>query len=257
MGAHQLRSEINQYVFSPGLVSHRRLDSWEMNPKTASEDPSGNGVLYTAIYFLTLKKLGALTEEDLARFRATIRQCYKPGTIGLVMRSPRKPDQEGPDDYVGASAVDKYIAQEILTYGVKYPPLLLGFIPIPYVFNTEQERKFTFKAWLGRQVQLIAHWKTCAGRGAGLFSSVWWAVVMWLGTFKDERDNDGWMLSWLLSENTPRCKIFKWDLGEWFFCRWARNYWRVKAQEKFGDRVQGMAARCLEPGHPIGKYFVF
>lgn len=247
MGAYELRKEINQYVFNPGLVSHRRLDSWEMNPKTASDDPTGNGVLYTAIYFMTLGKLGDLREEDKWRFRETVRQCYKNGSYGLIMRSPRKPDQEGPDDYVAASAVDRAIALDILSYGKNYPAKVLKFIPIPYVFNTEQERVFTFKAWLGRQVQLIAHWRTCAGLRAGFFSSAWWSVVLFIGAFKDKRDNDGWMLSWILAENCP----------DWFFCRWARNFWRTKAQDVFGAEVQGMAARCLEPGHPIGRHFVF
>jgi hypothetical protein len=247
MSLHPIREEIKQYLFSPGLICHRKVNPNEQNPTTASEDPTGNGVLYTALYYVTLAKLGVLTDEDKWRFREVIRQCYSPGNTGLIQRSPRKPDQEGPDDYVGAVAVDKLVAIDVLSYGQNNKAKLFKFISIPYVYNTEHPGIYRLKAHLGRQAQLIAHFKACAGSPAGFVTTIWWAIVITIGAFKDKTDNDGWLLSWLLTENCP----------DHFLCKWAKNFWRIKARETFGDQVQGIAARCLDSDHPIGKYFVF
>ena len=82
-----LRDEIVPYTGSDGLV-------W-----SSLNGPGGNGVLYTAEYYVMLNRLAELEEQDHANWDKVMVPCTI--TPGLIQRSSTDFEQEGPDDYVG------------------------------------------------------------------------------------------------------------------------------------------------------------
>ena len=199
--------------------------------------PSGNGLRYTSEYYLTLKRLNLLTEEDQFEFKRLIASCeVRPG---LLERHPVawKGSQQGPDDYIAVAHASKeiapQIARRILSYG-----LTTG-----WVYNNVNPGKFTFKAWLGRQPQFVCHLFWCGGLEPGLIEKLWWSVTIIHASFKPKSDQDGWLLSWHLVNAAPDKGLIG-VVKKWWYHRLGK--YQLK---------RSFAAYFNNPDHVLARYF--
>lgn len=102
---------LKNYLDSDGLVSIDR------NPSKWS---TGNGLLYTGLFYTILALRGELDESDRKRFSKAVSACeVRPG---LYNRNPNRPDFEAHDDYVGvvcgAFFTGTRFARDVLEYGL-------------------------------------------------------------------------------------------------------------------------------------------
>lgn len=188
-----LREEIARrgFIDGDGLITPRPCLALEHNV-------SGNGLLYTAEYLIWMiyaKEYQPVI--DRAYWFSVAGECLV--EPGLLKRSPTHPDQQGPDDYIGAAAASYFIdqgllAKTILEYGRTHPARWKG-LPVHYVYNNVKPGEFSSSAWLGRQPALIAHLQFCAGETPALWRQLAWAAAILMA--KPESQDD-WVLSSLL-----------------------------------------------------------
>lgn len=241
-----LREELEPYMFSPGLVSHRKVLPHEKYPKSPNDDPTGNGIMYSCLGLIVANDNGEQVYNWVNDFHFALNCCTL--DLGLYMRTPRKPDQQGQDDYLWLAAYHREIAENICWYGENVKGKLLGLPLFKYNFNTEKPGQFSWSAWLGRYPQLVAHFNACAGNDVPKSFAKQWANNMYLSAKKDPKDQDAWLHAWALHRHPP-----KYD-----FCERAAQYWRGYVLNEYGSKwAQGIAARCLDPEHPIGLKFIF
>jgi hypothetical protein len=242
-----LSKEIKPYRCLDNLV-HNRICAGERNP-------SGNGLLTTSIYYILRVIRSEFTEVDALEMLPVFTACRAFGIPGLFNRAPTHPDQEGPDDYVGLGACSSFtgfrgIAQDILTCG-RDRPFALGFLKLYFNFcNLTPQIVLHRDSWLGRQGQLVAHFRFAAGETPSWWQKLWWAAAVATSAFAHKEDQDAWMLSWLLCVAAPK------DPG--FLCRWARRYWFKKMSATFPDHgIREPLQKSLmdDPNHPLVRYW--
>ena len=139
-----LKDEIVPFIDCNGLVS----------PSVYLEGHpwgSDNGPMFTAEYYVMLKKLGQLTDQDAIDFNQKISQCITPE--GLLCRVPIGKDDglEGPDDQYG-------VLNGCMQLGITKIPRGILWCLIRYFgcLNNESPGTWTIKSFLARQSQLIA-----------------------------------------------------------------------------------------------------
>jgi len=230
-----LREEIRDYRDADKLVAYYKCDPTKSNA-------SGNGVLYTSLYYLTLQRRGELTDEDCTEFRKIMDRCQTE-YAGLYKRGPYHPDQNAMDDYIGLTTASRLIWEEIskdvLIYGQS----------TGWVYNNVQPAQFTFTSWFGRMPQVIAHFHWAAGETPPLWMQMYWSLALFYSSFAKKEDQDAWLMSWLMIQS--RYGGLGKPMG------WAARKWWLKYDENFpGIGAPGLVARCLDPGHPLGRYFI-
>lgn len=233
---------------------------------------SRNGLLYTSEAFITMSRLMANGVHYLStgpEFTRLVNLCWK--EPGLLKRGPHFTDQEGPDDYVGVIACSAIYAPDILwkiyNYGQNKTKLrgiftdgkttnlwlwksldfIFGWVSVRYNYNNVNPGTMSRSSWLGRQGQLIAHLHHALGTRPSFLLRMWWALAVFSASFAAKTDQDSWMLTWLLV-TTYR--------GGSRLCTLASKVWWYSLHKNFGQEAQGICARTLEPGHPLGRYFV-
>lgn len=231
-----LRDEIESYRDMDGLVAPKRTFPGQRNA-------SGNGILYTAEYFLLLDLRGELLHpKDPADFMAVLLSCQN--EPGLFNRSPVHPDQEAPDDYLGLVLASEVLrlpyAMDIWAYGDRNH----------FVYNNVRPGKFTWTAWFGRMPQVVAHFQWCAGFTPALWRRLWWCGAVATAGFRGKGGEDAWILSWLLTRIIEREHVG--DSLE----RMAIKIWRWRLKRAYPGGMKGVFSRYFGPEHPIAKYWV-
>ena len=155
------REEFQEYI-------DRYTDKFGFITGSKEKKNSQNGVLFTAELMLLLKQKGWLTKEDKELYSKHVRKCF---INEMLYRAPNRLDeQESVDNHLGlalgAMLCDKSLAAQILEWGrTNKVTKKIGPIPIkvPYVFNNLEPGKWSDKAWIGRQPQVIGALKLAAG----------------------------------------------------------------------------------------------
>ena len=261
-----LREAIQDYMDGNYLVQPK------LNPDLGC---SGNGLLYTSEYILTLKQLGQLTDIDKWKYISAIKQCeIQPG---LFERNPIafKQDQESVDDHyglaVGSLIVDPTIAQRILKYGrenkvsfksilqdysikasygivsdlAKVLAFLFGWIKVKYNYNNINPGVGTAASWLGRQSQLICCLQYAAGEKPAFWRVIYTAVSIALSGKVGNND------SWILSSLVVYCSKSSW------LCRKAANIWRKRLYKYYPKGVAQVLKSYMYPvDHPLAETFI-
>jgi hypothetical protein len=248
------------------IVDYRDDDGLVVPAKPASRPPypwyngSGNGLLYTAEYYLTLHFHGALTEEDKKEWQAIVMACTVPGYPGLFRRGPHHGDQQAMDDYTMLLALDSFtgrdISRAILWHGRTKPAKVWGWFPVFWFFNNVEpgsayfsDGRFNWNAWLGRYPAFRAHVMFAAGMEPGKIHEWLWALtVLWAALTTKKDDNDGWKFTWAL--------VVTMD-GKSSICRKAATLWARKLYRVWPGQAQGICLRTIErdPPHPVGEAF--
>lgn len=261
-----LKEEIKPYVDRFGFISPRPYD-WGTNTPG-----SGNGILYTSEYYITLKRLNEIDSDDRARFINVIAQCEV--QKGLYRRAPGWIDyNEAQDDYLGlltaSYLINPIIAKQILDYGKKSKAnlaILVSFlklpnwikvtlqfilkrINVPFNFNNVKPEETSEASWLGRHFPLVTHMYFCAGEKPPFWRKLLWCLGILISCFSKTEDHDAWMLTWLLV-------LVGQDQGS--MCRLVSKIWLIVFKLRFGSTAQGICARTLlaDVYHPLGKRFV-
>ena len=111
---------------------------------------SGNGVMYASEFYIMLKKLNILTNQDLSDYVSKISQCIDKD---LLNRAPvgQDKDQEGPDDYYGVLNCCKQL-------GITSIPRQFLWAVIKYkgALNNTNPGQWSWRSFLIRQPQLLA-----------------------------------------------------------------------------------------------------
>lgn len=261
-----VRAALNVYSDQWGLIT----------PYPATS--SGNGLLYLGEAMVLLKTLGIYKPTDKTWFQNSVQVCeVEPG---LLRRSPANTDQEGPDDYVGVAAgsalVDPTIAQKILVYGQTHDvtideptrnqvtnailaegAALSGLdltIPLKYVYNNVRpgtlqfpDGKLNLSAWLGRQLNLVAHFFYAAGMTPPALNQAVWVGAVASALNKKATDQDSWFLSWLLITAAQ---------GRTISARDTEIAWRVRYEQVVpGGRNQLFRTYFGNADHPLARYW--
>lgn len=157
----QIRSEIQgHYVDEQGLVSPFRIES----PKFQA---SGNGLAYSALYYLLLWKNGQITQEDRLNFSTLIMAC-SPKELGLIQRSPSDDTQQTHDDLL-------YMAIACWALGLRAPAsLVINHLCENFgIYNTEnpgsiraKDGRIDFGVFLPRHLDMMCALKWAEGEKA-------------------------------------------------------------------------------------------
>jgi hypothetical protein len=229
------KDEIGNYCDRDGFLCPARVDPMQ-------RPGSGNSLLYMSLYIITLHRRGEMTPEDYAWYCRSVDQFQPPGKRGCFTRGPYSSDKNTSfDDYNALLAasyqIEPTIAFNILKYGNRH----LG------VYNAEGSWKYTKKQFLWRAPQFMAHMYFANKIRPNWFLRLWWRLCIRNSMKADPKNQDAWIMSWLLvitaAGQDPKCDL----VGlQWF----------NRLFEVFGkEGAEGICARCLEAGHPLGKEF--
>lgn len=198
------------------------------------QSSSDNGVLWTTEYYLILKRLGILTADDVTRCKELLSQCVN---CGLTLRKPGDHDLDSPDNMVAfavaSAAFDLPYAQMILDYGRSTFP--------HYVYNVPNPGKFTFQAWLGRQLGLIGFLRICAGYKASILQRLALTIGIYLTSRKSHSDVSDKLLAQLMTEQLPDNSVTK-------------RFWNRYVHKEYGS-VNTMVRLFFDPSSPFTQYW--
>lgn len=201
-----LQDDIRAYLDADGLVAQRPTIPGQRNA-------SGNGVLYTALYFICL----AVREEagliDRGQFLDLTDILWKRedgrSLFGLLVRGPAHPDQQAMDDYTGwvaaaAMLVCPAVPRAILRYGET--AWVRGLLPWPVRFFYSNvspgsarhlDGRKNWNAWLGRYPQFVPLLRMASGVNGFLGRLLWSLSLAYSSLTLRPEDQDGWILSYL------------------------------------------------------------
>ncbi len=242
-----LREEIQAgYIDGNGLVAPHL---------TGQIKGSDNGVMFTSEYYVMLKKLDQLTDQDRIDFAKKINACITPE--GMLCRVPtnQKDGQEGPDDYLGVlngckQLGNTQIPRKFLWAMIRY----LGFL------NNDNPDVMNKPSFLVRQLQLVA--ATISAAFPSYINPlhfcirlVAWplfliaAAVIFVSCIEaPASDADSRRLSWHLLQTVSSVSLM---------CKFASLFWYKRLQNTYGAAgMRGVAARYYQPGHPFIRYWV-
>lgn len=239
-----------------------------------------NGVLYTSIALIVMNDNNSLSEEVKEHLAKHLSRCFL--EPGLLTRTPEHhTDQQGPDDYVGITAAAYILnlpfAKEVYEYGQRIT--VFGPLKLKYVYNNtnpgtlteplrnpvdlskqstlqllllrlwgKPDHKINVESWLGRQLQLRAHFAYASDHKPNLFLRIFWSLVIWHSArYTKPNDQDGWMLAWLLVRTLN---------GRSWIGNLASKYWYKKMYEVFPSGLKELKYLEGNTNHPITKYWV-
>lgn len=223
------------------------------------ERGSDNGPMYTAEYFVMLKKLGETPWWLPMDFLCRINHCINSGILGRVpTRQPQ--DQTGPDDYYGVLNACKALdLQKIPRDMLKAVFRNLGAL------NNVNPGQWTLQSFLIRQPQLLAamiasaypslkhpgHWLV---RLLALPLFAYAALVIAISCINTSKENaDPRRLSWHLLQTTAPVSIL---------CHLASLVWYKRLYEYYGPAGMKAVAAIYYQGqadgtsHPFSRYWV-
>lgn len=237
-----LREDILPYTDADGLVAPWKVPQGHRNG-------SGNGLLYTSLYYILLTNKGLIGTPERLAFMETIMPCES-SIPGVYNRSPVHPDQEGPDDYIGlvaaASILElKSICWGILTHGME-KPFQLGPIKLFFNYcNIAKEVVLHRSSWLGRMPQVVAHIKLACGVQPTFVQKLVWCYSVISSVYAKEDNFDARILSYLLVRNYS----VGGDGIRNALCDWAVR-WFLKRTD-----MSKVMQKAFGEGHPLAVYW--
>lgn len=216
--------------------------------------PSGNGLVYTAAYLLTLRDHWLLGLNEVFEGINALTSCFV--TWGLLKRHPDHTDQEGPDDYIAVGLISHLCGSEyaksILSYGRSNPMRWFG-IDFYYVYNNEwpgsflhKDQRTNWSAWMGRFPALICHLQWASGERPCLFRRLYWCAMLLISARKKRGNQDAWIQSYMM------CEVAK---NRWWLSDKVIKYWECKFKLTFSDGIGQVWAEYFgNPNHPLAKY---
>lgn len=122
-----LREAIKPFTDSDGLVLHK--------PCEGTRGESGNGLLYTGLFYCLLAKYEGIELADAMRSEDVILRCRK--LDGTYCRTPAQPETSTAfDDYVGIAACAKRLSMPDVAYNIVNaykPPIPQCFWMVPFL----------------------------------------------------------------------------------------------------------------------------
>jgi hypothetical protein len=241
-----IRDEIIPYVDGNDLVAPNLVPRGTLKG-------SDNGPMYTAEYFIILKKSGQYIQQDALSFHFRIANCMSDDS-GLLNRvpPPQQDGQEGPDDYYGVlngcmQLKNDLLPRVLLAATVKY----LGFL------NNVNPSTKTLQSFLIRQPQLLA----CMIAAA--FPTKRWlplriiffplflisAIIIATSCINTPTsDTDSRRLSWHLWQCTAPVSLL---------CRLASKIWLKRLYKDYGPTgMQAVAKIYYKDNHPFQRYWI-
>lgn len=222
------KSEVLQhYLDVDGLVAlDREPTRWS----------TGNGLLYTGLFYTLLALNGELDEEDRARFAKAVARCeVEPG---LYNRNPGRPDWEAHDDYVGVAAASYFLkapfAGDIVDYGEINE----------WCFDNTKPGELSLKAYHGRFPGRIGFYYMATGSKPGFFRRVAFSSAVKNDTTETRRDAGEVILRWL------QVQVAK-DLG---VCPIACEDWEQSFKIAWGDEATLFRVALNAPEHPFSTW---
>ncbi|CAM6003892.1 unnamed protein product [Sphagnum balticum] len=206
---------------------------------------SDNGPMYTAEYFIMLKRNNALQDADVVDYASRIGACVNPQ--GMLCRVPVGQDdgQEEVDDYYG-------VTNGCMEMGNTAIPRKMLWALIRYAgcMNNESPGTFTWDAFLARQLQLV-----CAVVSSA-FPSKWnplhylvrllafpvylYSAVILLTSCIDtaSSDTDSRRLAWHLGNNVSKVSLMNWL---------AFKVWKNRLNKTYPNGMKDVAAIYYQP----------
>lgn len=224
-------------------------------------DPAGNCLMFLAEEMIILYDLGPVRPDDLWRFGELLNACtLEPGNL---RRTPFKctysTDQEGWDDFLGTTAAASIVegdwphsvATKIILFGRKHF-FRWGPFRMPYAYVTSSqapEETRDVKAFLGRYVHLIAHFRRCAGETPNPLQRLWWCWSVAFAGWGDPDGQDPWRLTYLLVRAWATRK--RW----WHPENMAVKIWRWRFFERWPRGIQDVRVMYFnDENHPLAKF---
>lgn len=232
-----LKEDILEYMDADGLVAPWKVPS-------GSRNGSGNGLLYTSLYYILLANKGLVGTPERLAFMDTVLPCQS-SQDGVYNRGPVHPDQEGPDDYIALVAASsilglKSICWGILTHGIE-KPFQLGPLKLYFNYcNITKENVLHRSSWLGRMPQLVAHMKFACGVRVPLWQKLVWCYSVVSGVYAKEDNFDAKILSYLL------CRV---GVGSSKLCDFFRGYFSRRIN------MEAVIKRALGEENPLAVYW--
>ena len=205
MSPKQFKQEIiNHYMDQDGLVSPDR------NPTRWS---TGNGLLYTGLFYTICSILQETTDADTAHFQESVKRCYVEDHKGLLNRNPKRPDHESHDDYIGVVVASLLLGTrnkcDVWSYGKR------NF----WVFdNRLPERLFTLGAvssWHGRFPLQLALYHYACSENPGIFLKLLARAALYLSTFEKKSNAEAWARNWLIVQALKKVGALKSAVHHW------------------------------------------
>lgn len=210
------------------------------------QEPDGNGILYSSLYFLILKNWGELNAQDLVHVHDIYTKCKV--LPGLIDRGKDNLSEEEQDDYYGLACAsqitDPIIALDIYSYGKNH---------LWYFDNMQTARgwakiKLWFDLWFGRFPGFCAHIKFCAHEDPSLFDKCWWAFGMICGALGSKANTSGRQLEWCMY-----C-AYSSQFHDSFICSLAARFWKNRLWAKFPNGMGDVFAGYFYTTHPFAVW---
>lgn len=241
------------------LISNEKiLEEHRKHPKTASEDPTGNGILYLCMHMLILEQNGWLTEDHKRDFKVMLKKCM-PKELGLLQRSPWKADLQTHDDLKAAMYVCDVLDLFNLKASIYYycqqrfkGPWYYPF-DCKYIYNTETpglaKTPSGKNAHLGRFLDLRAHFSYCMKKEPSIWERAGWNFTVDQACNKGLKDHTSWLLTYFLTRAMWNDKTQIKTCAAW------EQAYVNKFSEEHDLGKDGLFANCLQENHPVGLAF--
>lgn len=206
---------------------------------TIDRDPTpwstGNGLLYTGLFYTLLTLRNELTKEDCERFEKAVRGCEVDGYHGLYHRNPgRTTDLEAHDDYIGIAAGSFFtntpMAREIWTYGDCNS----------WCFNNLDPGKKSPNVWQGRFIGIVCFYTMAAKEDPSFFQKLLFNSAI-RGSI-DSNNVSGKILAWLQVQVAKKANV----------CPKACELFEQSIVDDFGG-ITGLLSQYFPAGHPFGQ----
>jgi hypothetical protein len=198
---------------------------------------TGNGLLYTGMFYTMLVLRGEARTDDLKRFEDAVINCYVPGYPGLLNRNPNRPDHEAQDDYIGVMAAGFHlkskIAETILNHGMSHN----------YCWNNESPESYSLECDHDRFPGLIYFYQSCAEKLVSKYSNILLSLEIFFDAFFKNDISDHcltWVKTTVLAETS-------------LICAFSASLWNWRIEKKFGS-LNMLFSKYFGEDHPFSRY---
>lgn len=175
-------------------------------------DNTGNGLLYTGVYYLQLQKQGLIDSSDRKKLINIVSICFaKPG---LLNRSPTKLDLQAFDDYYGITAAAKVLGLTDVTHPIHFYGQNNTFLTFRWSYDNQKPFTFTFRSWFGRFPWFPAHIQWSADERPNLFRRILWSLKILKGS--SGTHPNARLLEWCMIQAVGECSLSKFAIKRWW-----------------------------------------
>ncbi len=233
-----LRAAIRTWQQPDGLVS---------NLNYPGPDSTGNGLLYTSLYYIALYNRGELEDRDAKEFQDLVTQCsaHNRSFYGLLNRSPtKKYEQTAYDDYVAVTLASKLLGLNDLAWVIVNWGNQRRFLLFKWLYNNLVPIEFTLQSWMGRRIDAVAHIQSCVDViSVNYLRLLYLFLYILFGSTKGHHQSI--IIRYIYGKHS-RYKMIRWA--------WSRFEKKVVKQYNLGMRQ--VIAKELGDLHPIVVYWV-